>query len=99
MTSASLNDAFAALTSALSSQPALDPTLRRHWREELSETAEDELPPVFAAAADTLSAELPDLSWSEDPEGTFVAILVTHGPDVLMSWCAANAWRSDTCIH
>ena len=98
MISASLNDAFAALTSALTSQPALDPVLRRHWREELSDHDDTPLPPAFASAADVLSAELPELSWSEDPEAVFVALLVTHGPEVLMSWCAANAWRNDTCM-
>ena len=97
MISAPLNDALATLTTALLSQPALDPLLRRHWRDDPTDD-EDELPKELQAAADVLSAELPALSTGENPDVALLALLANHGGLVLLTWCSSSAWRADTCM-
>ena len=97
MISAPLNDALATLTTALLSQPALDPLLRRHWRDDPTDD-EDELPKELQAAADVLSAELPALSTGENPDVALLALLANHGGLVLLTWCSSSAWRAATAM-
>ncbi len=97
MISAQLNDALATLTTAVLSQPDLDPQIRRHWREDAT-TGED-LPEALRTAADVLSEELPTLSVSEAPEPIVSALLEAQGGQMLLTWCSSSAWRADTAMR
>ncbi|MBK7156876.1 MAG: hypothetical protein IPH72_34810 [Sandaracinaceae bacterium] len=94
MISSPLNDALVTLTTALSSQPDLDPMLRRHWREDPTE--EDDLPKELRAAADLVSVELPALSVHPEADVALFTLFANHGGLVLLTWCSSSAWRGDT---
>ena len=83
MISAPLNDALVTLTTALTSQPDLDPLLRRHWREDPTE--EDDLPKELQAAADVVSAQLPALSVDPECDVALFTLFANHGGLVLLT--------------
>jgi len=73
----------------------LDEAIAARWRARPARPA-DELPADVRDAADLLARALPGLVQDADGEAAVAACLAGPAAPVLLSWCAASAWRLDT---
>ncbi|HEY8429389.1 MAG TPA: hypothetical protein VIL20_13480, partial [Sandaracinaceae bacterium] len=88
-----LEGALATLTAAVRARPALFGALHAYWR--AIEAPPMELGGEVRAAADFLDAKLPELTQHEDGRSALARLLGEPAGQIVLTWCAAGAARSD----
>ncbi len=89
-----LKIALDTLSAAVVAQPALYGALHARWRQ-VGPAPEVELSDALRAAADHLDDTLPSLTRSEEARGALAKLFGKPPGEVLLTWCAARAARSD----
>jgi len=83
---------MAKLTAHLQSRPNGAKILQERWH--MGERHAVDLADDVVAAADLLAASMPEITHAQDNEASLEALVGDDGA-VVLSWCAASAWRRD----
>jgi eukaryotic-like serine/threonine-protein kinase len=99
MLPAEVANAFTLCTQHLGARPELGDVLRVRWRApNATHAGDDELPDDLRAAADTIAAEVPALTRTDEGARDLAKVFATDDAAVLFAWCSSNRGRRDVAL-